>query len=188
MVKSTDPEFVIPEKEQELILQAVIRFLNDDSISNEDIIDVVSTILEDSIDTFYEINKQVSFARNDIVTEAITMVINVVQDLLIKEQKQKNKPYKVSVKSGDGKTDLGYGTYVDDVTVYTIQNADGSLISLNNAEQYPESLNIPQGSVVRESKNNPKIILDSGKTVYGCQVWWEPVVEAECCKKECGCH
>jgi len=28
-----------------------------------------------------------------------------------------------------------------------------------------------------EVATTPKIILDSGATVYGCQIWWEPIEE-----------
>jgi len=28
------------------------------------------------------------------------------------------------------------------------------------------------GAVVKKSPANPKIVLDSGQVVYGCQVWW----------------
>lgn len=76
------------------------------------------------------------------------------------------------------------GRYVGDVTVYFIAMPDGSLRSNHNAEEPPPENIIPKGTRVVKSESNPKIILDSGDTVYGCQVWWSPVdddfVEVEC--------
>lgn len=81
-------------------------------------------------------------------------------------------PFKVKVWNGDQSEFLGEGTYVGDVTVYFIQNEDGNGIrSGSNAEQRPEG--VPEDQII-EAPNNPKIVLDSGRTVYGCQVWWEP--------------
>ena len=79
---------------------------------------------------------------------------------------------RVRVRAGDGETPLGEGTYVGEATVYVIVNEDGSLRSNENAETMPAG--IPEERI-RRVPNNPKIVLDSGKTVYGCQVWWEPV-------------
>lgn len=48
---------------------------------------------------------------------------------------------------------LGYGTYVGD--------------------QVPEEAVGPMAEVMREvGGTNPKIELDSGKVVYGCECWW----------------
>lgn len=82
---------------------------------------------------------------------------------------------KVRVWNGDQSEYLGEGEYVGEVTVYYMVMPDGSLQSLSNAEEKPDQ--IPDGATLQESPGNPKIILDNGKTVYGCQVWWEPVKE-----------
>lgn len=84
-------------------------------------------------------------------------------------------PLRVRVHSGDGKTDLGMGWYVGDVMVYAIRTPEGNLLSLSNAEVEPPASMVPEGGALLESPDNPKIVLDSGKVVYGCQVWWEPV-------------
>ena len=86
------------------------------------------------------------------------------------------KPKRVRVWNGDRSEFLGEGNYVSDVTVYFIQMPDGSLQSGTNAELEPEDEDVPEGGVVRKVGNNPKIIMDSGEVVYGCQVWWEPAV------------
>ena len=82
---------------------------------------------------------------------------------------------RVDVWNGDKSEHLGLGTYVGDVEVYFMQMPDGSLRSNTNAETPPEPDSIPPGAKVVKTDNNPKIVLDSGRTVYGCQVWWSPV-------------
>lgn len=68
---------------------------------------------------------------------------------------------------------LGEGKYAGEATVYFIRMPDGSLRSSKNAEIEPED--IPEGATVVCSENNPKLILNDGQVVYGCQVWWEPI-------------
>lgn len=53
---------------------------------------------------------------------------------------------------------LGYGTYVGDVIP---QEAMGMLAEMARSQQV----------------TNPKIELDSGKVVYGCECWWGPEEE-----------
>lgn len=93
--------------------------------------------------------------------------------------KEKPKGVQVHVMSGDQQVDLGEGTYVGDVPVYFFQMPDGSLRSASNAEERPPEEAIPPGAEVVRSRANPKIVLDTGKTVYGCQVWWELVIPEE---------
>jgi len=73
---------------------------------------------------------------------------------------------RVAVWSGDGSEALGNGTYVDQVTVYVIPSP-GGLSSYKCAEERPDLPN------VEKIERNPKIRLDSGGIVYGCQVWWD---------------
>jgi hypothetical protein len=84
---------------------------------------------------------------------------------------------RVQVMDGTGKNVLGFGEYTEDVTTYVMQMPDGSLLSLPNAEQVPKE--IPVGAKLRMIPTNPKIVMDDGKVVYGCQVWWSPVDDAE---------
>ncbi len=81
---------------------------------------------------------------------------------------------RVQVHSGDGKTLLGNGTYVGNVPVYVIRTEWG-LQSATLAEEPPEGME----DVAEYLPSNPKIVLDSGKVVYGCQVWWAPIPEGE---------
>lgn len=82
---------------------------------------------------------------------------------------------RVKVFNGDQSEDLGEGTYLGEVTVYFIHMPDGSLRSLHEAEKKPSEDLIPEGAELIEAPGNPKIRLDSGDVVYGCQVWWEPI-------------
>ena len=86
---------------------------------------------------------------------------------------KKAKNRRVKVWNGDQSEYLGEGDYVDDVNVYFIRLEDGSIQSNHNAEIEPEPYQIPPGADIIKAGKNPKIVLDSGDTVYGCQVWWD---------------
>jgi hypothetical protein len=77
---------------------------------------------------------------------------------------------RVNVWDGSGKNYLGLGTLQDYVTVYAVRYK-GALVSLSDAETPPP---VKDGMEVETIHNNPKILLDDGRTVYGCQVWWGP--------------
>ena len=83
---------------------------------------------------------------------------------------------RVKVYDGSGENFLGFGNLVGKADVYLINMPDGSIKSLDNAEECPseEFIKETEGELEKVS-NNPKIILDNGKVVYGCQVWWGPV-------------
>jgi hypothetical protein len=83
------------------------------------------------------------------------------------------KPIRVTVMSGDQQQDLGEGDYVGDVAVFVLVTPQNTLFSMHDATQPPPV--VPPGYELKEIGENPKIILDSGDTVYGCQVWWEPI-------------
>jgi len=84
---------------------------------------------------------------------------------------------RVDVWDGAGKESLGSGTYVGDVPLYYFAISDGSIRSMKNAEEKPPDELIAQmeaeGAALTVSPCNPKIELDSGGVVYGCQVWWQ---------------
>lgn len=94
--------------------------------------------------------------------------------------KKRRNQVRVHVHSGDGKTDLGEGRYVGDVKVYCfLHKSDMHIRSMHDAESPPSEELIEtlkkEGFIYQEIGQNPKIVLDSGDTVYGCQVWWEPI-------------
>ena len=88
------------------------------------------------------------------------------------------KRIRVIVYDGTQRNLLGYGWHVDNVTVYAFDMGE-YLLSLEDCEENPSEDLIQkaeaQGGKLIQIENNPKIILDSGPTVYGCQVWFGPV-------------
>lgn len=93
---------------------------------------------------------------------------------------------RVRVHDGNGEKLLGEGTYEGNVKVYIMVMPDGSLQSLQNAELEPPTDEVPEGAEVVCTDDNPKIRLDSGQVVYGCQVWWEAIEEHKH-HEGCGC-
>lgn len=86
-----------------------------------------------------------------------------------------NNILRVQVWNGDQSVFLGNGELVGTATVYFIACEGGVLYSSENPEERPteKALAELQGELV-ESADNPKIRLDDGSYVYGCQVWWAP--------------
>lgn len=80
---------------------------------------------------------------------------------------------RVKVWNGDQSEYLGEGDYVGNVKVYFVRMEDGSIQSNRNAEEKPDPANLPEGADIIKAGKNPKIVLDNGETVYGCQVWWQ---------------
>ena len=79
----------------------------------------------------------------------------------------------VEVFDGTGKQLLGFGKLVKHVTVYAIVKPDGSIVSLQNAEERPpDELIAEHNGELLVTEDNPKIVLDDGRVVHGCQVWW----------------
>jgi hypothetical protein len=93
-----------------------------------------------------------------------TMVGMIVENL------PRKIPYQVKVYAGDGQTFLGLGNYVGNETVYFYQDESGNLLSCSDATQVPADV---PADKIQKTEGNPKIILDNGQVVYGCQVWWE---------------
>lgn len=79
---------------------------------------------------------------------------------------------RVRVWNGDKSECLGEGTLVGFVPVYIVRDPDGGIFSNTLAEEKPEG--IPDELIVKLD-SNPKIVLDSGRVVYGCQTWWSSV-------------
>jgi hypothetical protein len=83
--------------------------------------------------------------------------------------------------------EVGEGWYVGNVTTFAFGkvNAEGEyqLVSREDAERRPSDEDIARMRGKQwefiEMPNNPRIELDSGGVVYGCQVWWHPVDEVK---------
>lgn len=119
-----------------------------------------------------------------------TMFENIVMSPISKtdlfENKNQNIPNRIRAWNGDQTEYLGEGNYVGQTTVYFIRMPDGSIQSNQNAEIEPDPDNVPEGCSVFCSEDNPKFVLDCGDTVYGCQIWWEPVEKEKDSKHEFG--
>ncbi|MEI8270465.1 MAG: hypothetical protein WCG45_03785 [bacterium] len=79
---------------------------------------------------------------------------------------------RVRVWNGDQSEYYGEGTINGEVEVYFCKMPDGEILSESNPEVPMK--NIPEGGKLVKLMN-PKIILDDGKVVYGCQTWWEEI-------------
>lgn len=79
----------------------------------------------------------------------------------------------VKVWNGDQSEYLGEGILVGFVSVYIIRGPNG-IRSVHDAETKPEG--VPE-EFFEKLDSNPKIQLDSGRIVYGCQVWWHRIDE-----------
>ena len=89
---------------------------------------------------------------------------------------------RVAVLDGSGKNFIGGGYLVGRVDVWLYRTPDG-LRSATDAEKEPTPEMIKEAEAVGASfecvKGNPKIVMDNGRVVYGCQVWWTPVPDVE---------
>lgn len=87
-----------------------------------------------------------------------------------------DKKERVIVFSGDGKSVIGIGTMVGyEKLVYVFAENDG--MSLVNASlEKPSDVIVEEmekrGYTLVELKDNPRIVMDSGSTLFGCQCWW----------------
>lgn len=95
---------------------------------------------------------------------------------------------RVKVISGDGKRDLGKGTMIARVPVYFVYLSDGTIMSQKDPSKRPalwrQIIATLLGGRLVVEPYNPKILLDTGEYVYGCQVWFtliddEPDIPAE---------
>ena len=83
---------------------------------------------------------------------------------------------RVQVWNGDQSEFIGHGELVGAVAVYFLACDDGSIISMKNPEEMPPpDLVKERGGQIVKAPDNPKIRLDDGSHVYGCQVWWSPM-------------
>lgn len=79
---------------------------------------------------------------------------------------------RVRVWNGDQSEYMGEGTLNGEVDVHFCKMPEGEILSEKNPEKPMK--NIPEGGKLVKIKS-PKIILDDGNIVYGCQTWWEKI-------------
>lgn len=83
---------------------------------------------------------------------------------------------RVRIIYGDGRKLPKCGNYKVNVTVFAILMPDKSIHNLDNPEIKPTEKEISEsGGDLMILKKNPKIVLDGGKIVYGCQVTWRKI-------------
>lgn len=78
---------------------------------------------------------------------------------------------RVEVFDGSGKEFLGLGTMMGFVDVYIVRHENG-IYSAHDAETKPEGF--PEEAITK-IPSNPKIKLDDGRIVYGCQTYWKKI-------------
>jgi hypothetical protein len=79
---------------------------------------------------------------------------------------------RVQVQDTDG-NELGYGTYMGEVLMKDIvdDSPSADAVSVEVEGERDPVLEIENG------QTTPKIVLDSGSTIYGFECWWQPVEE-----------
>ena len=86
---------------------------------------------------------------------------------------------RVKVSSGDGRKYLGLGNLVGYPPVFMFRGPKGNLLSNKACEEKPSPELIQEmeeaGAKFVRLPANPKIELDNGDVVYGCQVYWSRV-------------
>lgn len=90
---------------------------------------------------------------------------------------------RVEVWNGDRSRFIGRGWHVGNEMVYVIEDRRGDGLCLRSEADPtlpPDISDLPEGCTVKPLGQNPRIDLDNGKTVYGCQVWWREVRSADC--------
>ncbi len=93
---------------------------------------------------------------------------------------------RVKVWDGFGREYIGEGELIGRVNTYTFAMTDHGLFTWKDPEVLPpiEVINemLEQGASLRKLKDNPKILMDDGKILYGSQCWWrkdEPTEQKE---------
>lgn len=119
--------------------------------------------------------------NNMSAEQAAKTIMDDIREALASGESMPTPPCRVRVHNGDGSKLLGMGTYEKNVEVYFVHKKDGYIQSLHNAEKKPTDEELAEllkeGDELICSPDNPRIKLDNGDVVYGCQVWWEVVNE-----------
>jgi hypothetical protein len=86
---------------------------------------------------------------------------------------------RVVVFDGKGENLVGLGRYVGEARVYIAVRGTRTnpILRTGKNAEIPPILKADEVDCQIISQMNPKIVLDDGEVVYGCQVWWEPVEE-----------
>lgn len=84
---------------------------------------------------------------------------------------------RVKVLNGDQTAYVGEGEHVANVSVYIFVKRDEMHIeTVGNPEEMPTEETVrmmrSKDMVMEHVPANPKMLLDDGRIIYGCQCWW----------------
>lgn len=144
---------------------------NESDMTQEKFVELIKPILETKLE---DAQAQLQEAEPQANPMTLDELVGLV--LLNLPPKHRRPPFRVKVSDGSGQKELGLGTYVGDEMVWVAVGPGGEqLLSSKDATVPPTD--VPEGYELQRLGKNPKIQMDNGEVVYGCQVWWEPVVE-----------
>jgi hypothetical protein len=85
---------------------------------------------------------------------------------------------RVQVQNVDG-SDLGFGTYMGEIPLKHIvdDSPSADAVSVEVEGERDPAMESALREMIDDGETTPKIILDSGKTLYGFECWWQPVEE-----------
>lgn len=99
---------------------------------------------------------------------------------------------RVHVLDAAGTKELGYGTYMGSVPLKDVPDEPAACVAIDEPMPLSEAEQAEVGAMVEElmedGTTTPKIVLDSGETVYGFQCWWTEVGEDDACKQRWACE
>jgi hypothetical protein len=156
-----------PEEREQLGL--ILEEYNDSDMTQEAFVELIKPIMATQLE-----DAQTQLLAADPAAKPLTLDELVGMVLLNLPPKSRRPPFRVSVRDGSGQKELGLGTYVGDEMVWVAVGPGGEqLLSSKDATVPPTD--VPDGYELQRLGKNPKIQMDNGDVVYGCQVWWEPV-------------
>ena len=156
--------------------QRIDALVKDLSKSNKELEEELTLVLSPYEETIRRQCKD-AFAKVDKkITEDQIVKPEYLARMMVKSLRPE-LPQRVNVWDGNKESYLGQGEYCANVTVYLALLPDGTIVSNRDAETPIEPWELPRGSKSYVRENHPKIKLDSGKVVYGGQVWWGPALD-----------
>ncbi len=90
---------------------------------------------------------------------------------------------RVHVLNANGTKELGYGTYMGRVPMKDVPDEPAACVAIEEPVQLTEAEQAEVGAMVEQltedEATTPKIVLDSGETIYGFQCWWTEADNAQ---------
>lgn len=100
---------------------------------------------------------------------------------------------RVHVMSADGSKDLGLGTYMGAVPMKDVlEDQTPSAVPVPEPVEMTDEERAEVGAMVEQltedGATTPKIVLDSGETIYGFQCWWSEIDDGETVDQHWSCE